>query len=165
MRAIRIEKVTVNIGAGQPGDGLDNGKTLLERLTGRKPIETQAKRRDPVFKLRKGLHIGTKVTLRGKSAVEFVEKALTARKKVVKASSFDRQGNFAFGVPEYIDFPGAKYDPDLGMMGFDVCLTLSRAGRRVALRSLKSARPGNKQRISREEAMEFMKSTFGVKIE
>lgn len=64
MREILVEKVTVNIGVGAPGEKLDQAKTLLNRLTGGKtPVETQAKKRDPVFKLRKGLPIGTKVTL------------------------------------------------------------------------------------------------------
>ncbi len=165
MREIMIDKVTVNIAIGQPGDGLDNAKVLLERLTGRKPIETTAKKRNPVFKLRVGLPIGTKVTLRGKDANEFVEKALAARKKMIKASSFDRQGNVAFGVAEYIDFPGAKYDPDVGMLGFDVCLTLSRKGKRVGLRRIKKSKLGRKHGISREEAQDFMKNVFGAKIE
>ncbi len=87
-------------------------KASLERLAdGRKPVETHARRRDPVFKLRKGLPIGTKVTLRGDEAKAFLEKAFTAKRRVLKQSNFDKQGNFAFGVHEYIDFPGAKYDP------------------------------------------------------
>ena len=166
MREISIEKVTVNIGVGAPGDRLENAKGLLSRLAGnRKPVETTAKRREPVFKLRKGMPIGTKVTLRGGDAKSFLEKALTARRKTLKESNFDRQGNFAFGVAEYIDFPGAKYDPAIGMFGFDVCVSLVRPGKRVSLRRLRPAPVGNRHRISREEAMEFMKNSFGVKIE
>ncbi len=166
MRDISIEKVTVNIGVGAPGERLDNAKGLLSRLAGnRKPVETTAKRREPVFKLRKGMPIGTKVTLRGDDAKSFLEKALSARRKTLMESNFDKQGNFAFGVPEYIDFPGAKYDPAIGMFGFDVCVSLVRPGRRVSVRRLRPARIGNRHRISREEAMDFVKSSFGVKIE
>lgn len=166
MRKISIDKVTVNIGVGAPGERLENAKGLLSRLTGdRKPVETLAKRREPVFKLRKGLPIGTKVTLRGEPAKSFLEKALAARRKILKESNFDRQGNFAFGVPEYIDFPGAKYDPSIGMFGFDVCVSLARPGKRVVVRRFRSARIGNAHRISREEAMDFAKASFGIKIE
>jgi large subunit ribosomal protein L5 len=166
MRDISIEKVTVNIGVGAPGERLDNAKGLLSRLAGnRKPVETVAKRREPVFKLRKGMAIGTKVTLRGEEAKTFLEKALSARRKTLKESNFDKQGNFAFGVPEYIDFPGAKYDPSIGMFGFDVCVSLVRPGKRVSLRRFRPAPVGQRHRISRDEAMDFAKNSFGVKIE
>lgn len=166
MREILIEKVTVNIGVGAPGDKLEQAKGLLERLAdGRKPVETHARRRDPVFKLRKGLPIGTKVTLRGAEAKAFLDKAITAKRRVLRQSNFDKQGNFAFGVHEYIDFPGAKYDPGIAMFGFDICVSLSRRGRRVSIRKLKPASVGKTHRISREEAMEFAKSSLNVKIE
>lgn len=166
MRKLSIEKVTVNIGTGQPGEILDNAKTLLERLTdGAKPIETTAKKREPTFKLRKGLPIGTSVILRGKKARDFLEKSFAAKRKVINARNFDREGNFAFGVAEYIDFPGAKYDPAMEMYGFDVCVTLKRPGRRIVMRRNKKAKIGKKHRISKEEAIEFVKSEFGVKIE
>ena len=166
MREILIEKVTVNIGVGSPGDRLEHAKGLISKLTGdRKPVETKARRREPVFKLRKGLPIGTKVTLRDEEAKIFLEKALTARRKMLKESNFDKQGNFAFGVPEYIDFPGAKYDPAIGMFGFDVCVSLTRHGRRVTLRKLQSSKIGKHHRITKQEAIEFMKNAFNVKIE
>ncbi len=166
MREILIEKVTVNIGVGQPGDRLEQAKTLLGRLAdGRSPVETHARRRDPVFKLRKGLAIGTKVTLRGEEAKSFLEKALIAKRRVLKSSNFDKQGNFAFGVHEYIDFPGAKYDPSIAMFGFDVCVSLSRRGRRVALRKLRPASVGRGHRVTKDEAMDFAKSALNVKVE
>lgn len=166
MREIHIEKVTVNIGVGGPGEKLDQARGLLERLSaGRTPVETHARRRDPVFKLRKGMAIGTKVTLRGESAKTFLEKAVIAKRKVLRLSNFDRQGNFAFGIHEYIDFPGAKYDPGIPMFGFDVCVSLSRKGRRVSLRKLRPSPVGKGHRITREEAMEFAKSALSVKIE
>ena len=165
MRKISIEKVTVNIGTGQPGEILDNAKLLLERLTEGKPIITAAKNRVPSFKLRKGLEIGTSVVLRGKKATDFLEKAFAAKRKMIKEKNFDREGNFSFGVAEYIDFPGAKYDPAMEMYGFDVCVTLKRPGKRVSKRRNKKAKIGKKHKITKEEAMEFVKSEFGVKIE
>ncbi len=165
MRTIAVEKVTVNLGVGASGERLDFAKELLAKLSGRKPIETHAKKRNPVWKLRIGLPIGVKVTLRGKPAYDFLAKALIARRKPVDAKSFDRTGNFSFGVAEYIDFPGAKYDPAIGMFGFDVCVTLSRKGRRVSLRKLRPQRIGRQQVISREEAIEFAKSALNAKVE
>ena len=166
MREVRIEKVTVNIGVGEPGDRLVGAKDLLNKLTnGRKVIETHSKKRQPSFRLRKGLAIGTKVTLRGKGATEFIEKALSAKRKTLNLCNFDKQGSLSFGVPEYIDFPGARYDPSLEMYGFDVCISLVRPGRRVTLRKLKSAKIGKNHRISKEEAVEFVKNKFDVKVE
>ncbi len=166
MRQIIIEKVTVNIGVGQPGDKLEQAKTLLGRLAeSRKPVETHARKRDPVFKLRKGLPIGAKVTLRGPEAKAFLERALTAKRRLLKSGNFDKQGNFAFGVHEYIDFPGAKYDPAIAMFGFDVCVSLCRRGRRISLRKLRPASVGKAHRVTKEEAMEFAKSSLNVRLE
>jgi len=166
MRKIIIEKVSVNIGTGDPGEVLDNAKGLLERLCeGKTAVITKARRREPAFKLRKDLPIGVMVTLRGKEAETFLEKALAAKRKVIKERNFDNEGNLSFGVAEYIDFPGAKYDPGIGMYGFDVCVTLKRPGRRVTQRRRRKAKIGKKHRISKEEAVEFVKSKFGVKIE
>lgn len=165
MREIIIDKVTVNMGVGEPGDGLNNAKKLMETLSGSTTVETKAKDRNPTFKLRKGLPIGAKTTLRGKKAMEFLTKALAAKKKVLSASNFDRKGNFSFGVKEYIDFPGAKYDPGIGMLGFDVCVTLVRRGERVKRRKLKPSRVGKAHLINKEEGIEFAKSRLDVTVE
>lgn len=166
MREITIEKVTVNIGVGEPGERLDGAKDLLSRLSeGAKPVETHAKKRQPSFRLRKGLAIGTKMTLRGEGASAFLEKALAAKRKALSVRNFDRQGSFSFGVHEYIDFPGVKYNPDVEMYGFDVCVSLVRPGKRVMLRKLRSAKIGKRHRISKEEAVDFVKERFGVKVE
>lgn len=165
MREVLVEKVTVNIGVGSPGDRLEYAKSLIEKLSGSKPVETTAKKRNPVFKLRVGMPIGVKVTLRGKKATEFIDKALTSRKRMIRSTCFDNRGNFSFGVPEYIDFPGAKYDPKIGMFGFDVCVTLKRRGARVQHRRLKAAKVGKAHLISKDAAMDFAKSVLNAKIE
>jgi large subunit ribosomal protein L5 len=165
MQEIRIDKVTVNIGVGSPGEKLDFAKDLIERLSGKKPIETTAKRREPVFKLRKGLPIGTKATLRKSAAKDFLDKALTARRRVLSSGNFDKTGNFSFGVAEYIDFPGAKYDPNIGMFGFDVAVTLTRPGTRIERRRIAKSKIGKKHKITKEDAMEFAKSALNASIE
>jgi large subunit ribosomal protein L5 len=159
-----LEKVTLNIGAGEGGQKLDNARTLLERVTGRKVIATKAKARNPSFKVRKGEPIGVKVTLRGSQAREFLAKALEVVDKKIPNRSFDNYGNVAFGVKEYIEFPGMKYDPAIGILGFDVCLTLSKAGARVGRRRIAKRRVPAKQRVSKQEAMDFLSKEFGVEI-
>lgn len=164
MREVKIEKVTVNIGVGQPGERLENAYNLLKEITGRKPVKTKAKERNPTFKIRPGLEIGVKVTLRGKEAEEFLKKAFQAVKNKLSERVFDDQGNFSFGIQEYIDFPGIKYKPEIGMFGFDVCVTLERPGFRVKRRKITKAKVGKEHRITKEEAISFVKERFGVEV-
>ncbi len=165
MREILIEKVTMNIGVGEPGERLEHAKSLIERLSGSKAIETKAHDRNPTFKLRKGMPIGAKTTLRGKKASVFLDKALASRKRVLSEGNFDNRGNFSFGVKEYIDFPGAKYDPAIGMMGFDVCVTLGRRGSRVSRRKVAFAPVGKNHVITREEGVQYAQSKLNVSME
>ncbi len=165
IREIVLEKITVNIGVGSPGERLDGIKTFMEKLSGKKFIETKAKKRNPVFKLRVGLPIGLKTTLRGKGAFDFLNKALDSRKRKINKTNFDNAGNFAFGVKECIDFPGVKYDPKVGVFGFDVCVTLKRRGKRVADRMRRISKIGKAQLITKEEAINFAKTFFNAKIE
>lgn len=164
MKEIRVEKVVINIGVGKGGEQLENAVTLLSRMTGRKAVQTSAKKRNPTWGLRKGLRIGTKVTLRGSAAVDFLKKAFEAAGGKIYKQSFDQHGNFSFGVKEYIDFPGMKYDPNIGMFGFDVCVSLTRPGYRVARRKIGAAKIGSSHLIKPEEAQKFVETTFGVKV-
>jgi large subunit ribosomal protein L5 len=72
-------------------------------------------------------------------------------------------GNFSFGIKEYIDLPGMKFDPDIGIFGMDVCVTLERRGYRVKRKRLKS-KVGKKHLISKQEAIEWVKREFEVEI-
>jgi large subunit ribosomal protein L5 len=164
MKDIRVDKVVVNIGTGKAGEPLDNAVTLIERLTGKKAVRTISRTRNPTWGLRKGLPIGTKVTLRGKEALAFLKKAFEAVGNKLNPSSFDGRGNFAFGVGEYIDFPGAKYDPKIGMLGFDVCVALRRPGYRVSKRKISPSKIGKDHIITDAEAQEFVSKAFGVKV-
>jgi len=163
MREIRIDKVTLNIGAGEPGQKLENARTLLNTVSGRKPVTTLARVRSPTWKIRKGDQIGAKVTLRGADAEDLLKRALECVDKKLNASIFDTGGNFAFGVREYIDFPGVKYDPKIGIMGFDVCVTLKRRGARVVRRRrAAAAKVANAHKISADEARSFVSERYGV---
>ena len=91
--------------------------------------------------------------------------ALKAVNNTIPEKSFDRYGNVSFGVKEYIDYPGIKYDPDIGILGFDVCVTLTRPGTRVKYRRRARSRIGKKHRVTRDEAIDYMKKQFNVNVE
>lgn len=165
MRVLSIDKVTLNIGVGQSGAELENAKTLLERLAGTTAVETLAKSRNPAFHIKKGDPIGAKTTLRGANAYEFVKKALHVKEFKLPGRSFGRDGNFSFGVPEYIEFPGAKYDPKIGIIGFDVCVTLRRkGGMRILRRRRARAEMGIGHKISKADGIAFAETALGVTI-
>ncbi|HLD62935.1 MAG TPA: 50S ribosomal protein L5 [Candidatus Norongarragalinales archaeon] len=159
-----LEKVTLNIGVGESGAALEAAKTLLKNVSGLNPVQTLAKDRNPTFKIRKGDAIGAKITLRGKKAEEVLTRALQSVDKIVSSKSFDDNGNVSFGIKEYIDFPGLKYDPKIGMMGFDVCLSLRKKGLRVSQRRIAKKKLPRKQRVSSAEAKAFLEKTYGVSI-
>ena len=164
MKNISVEKVTLNIGAGKDQTKLEKGIKLISSITGLKPVKTFAKKRIQEWGLRLGLPIGCKLTLRNKEALELLKRLLEARDSTLNTSNMDNEGNISFGIREYIDVPGVKYDPDIGIMGFQVCITLKRKGFRVKNRAIKRAIIPKKHRISRQDAMDFMKNTFNMKI-
>ncbi len=164
MRKIKIAKVTLNVGVGKTGEELDRASTILERLTGVKPILTECKVKQPTWGIREGMTIGAKVTLREEKAEAFLKDAFVAKDNKINRRSFDKAGNFGFGVKEYIDMPKAKYDPKLGIRGFDVLVTLERPGYRVKKRKLAKAAISKKHVIKPEEAVEFIRQKFGIEV-
>ncbi len=162
MREIRIEKVTINIGCGEGGEKLERALKLLEKLTGKKPVVTKTYKRT-TFGMAKNRPIGAKVTLRRNDAYEFLKRAFGAVENKISSSYFDELGNFSFGIKEYIDIPGIKFDPEIGILGMDVCVTLERPGYRVKRKKLKR-KIGKNHLIKKEEAIEWVKKTFGVEI-
>lgn len=165
MKKIRVEKVTVNMGVGEKGEELKKAETIMTQVTDAKPTLTKCKVKQPTWGLRPGLTIGAKVTLRGEKAIGFLKDALSARDNKIKKKSFDKQGNFGFGIKEYIDLPKAKYDPNLGIKGLDVLVTLERPGYRIKRRKIEKRKIFHSHLIKQEEAMLFVKDTFGVEIE
>ncbi len=164
MKTIRIEKVTLNIGAGKDQNKLEKGRILLKHITGIEPVKTVTKKRIPTWGLRPGLAIGCKITLRKSDAKQLLVKLLEAKDKQLAESQFDNSGNISFGISEYIDIPGVKYDPKVGIIGLQVCVTLERPGFRVKKRSLGKAKIPKDHSIGKEEAMDFMKQEFAVSI-
>ncbi len=165
MRKIRIEKITLNVGAGKDEDKLKKGLKLLKNITGIEPLKTITHKRIPTWALRPGLAIGCKVTLRGKKAEALLKNLLEAREKMLSAKQFDGQGNFSFGIPEYVDIPQVDYDPEIKVMGLEVAVTLERPGFHISRRKMQKRCIPIRHRISPHEAQEFMREQFGVKIE
>lgn len=163
MKEIYIEKITLNVGTGKNEDLLKKGLKLLQKLVLVKPVKTVTKKRIPGWGLRPGLTIGCKATVR-KNCPELLRRLLAAKENVLQTKNFDNNGNFSFGVPEYIDIEGLSYDPDLKIMGLEAAVTLSRPGFRVKRRKLKPAQVGGKHSISKDEAISFMQN-LGVEVQ
>jgi len=164
MRRIMIDKVVINIGVGEAGEKLRRAERVIDILTGAKPVQLKSQKTIRDFNIRKGQPIAVKVTLRGKSAEDFLKRALWVRDNKVANYSFDAQGNLNFGISDYTEFEGVKYDPEIGIFGMDVNVVFKRPGYRVARRRLKRAKVPQRHRITREEAMQFMRDNFNLNI-
>lgn len=164
MKDIKIEKVTLNIGAGKDQARLEKSLVLLNTIASATPIKTITSKRIQEWGLRPGLPIGCKLTLRKGRAVQLLPRLLDAVDKRLREKQFDDYGNIAFGIREYIDIPGVKYDPKIGIMGLEVCVTLERPGFRIKKRRLLMRKIPTRHRISKQEAIDFMSKNFSIKI-
>jgi large subunit ribosomal protein L5 len=161
----RIAKVTVNISVGESGERLQKAVKVLEMLTGQKPSIRRAKRTIRDFGIRKGEPIAAVVTLRGEKAIEFLRRVLPAVGNKLKASQFDEFGNVGFGIKEHILIPGVRYDPEIGVFGMDVVVTVERPGYRVARRRRARSRIPRRHKVTKEESMVLLHELLGVVIE
>ena len=164
-RNIKINKVTLNIGAGKDQVKLDKGIKLLKSITNVSPVKTVTSKRIPGWGLRPGLPIGCKVTLRRKNAVEVLKRLIQAKDNSLRESQFDDNGNIAFGIEEYIDIPEVKYDPEIGIIGLEVCITLERNGFRIKRRRIAKKKIPKSHIITKQEAIDFMKKKFNIELE
>ena len=160
MKQIHIAKLTMNVGAGKDENMLKKGLILLGKLSSVSPVRTITKKRIPG----PGLAIGCKVTVRAE-ANDLLKRLLVAKENQLKSSNFDNLGNLAFGVAEYIDIAGLEYDPDLKIMGLEIAVTLERAGYSVKRRKIRPAKLGKVHQITKEEAIDFITTQFGVSVE
>lgn len=160
----RIEKVVVNLNVGKSGEPLEKASQVLKELTNQTPVKKKAKKTIRDFGIRQGEPIACVVTLRKQRAIDFLKKVLPVVDNKISRSSFDKQGNFAFGIKEHIEIAGVKYDPDVGIFGMDVCVSMSRPGYRVKNRRKEKAHIGSKHVLTPEEAIVFAKHTLGVEI-
>jgi large subunit ribosomal protein L5 len=160
----RVEKVVVNVSVGRSGEPLEKAMKILEELTGQKPCIRKAKKTIRGFGIRRNEPIACLVTLRGEKAQNFLRRAFQAVDNEISERSFDRYGNFSFGIKEHISMPGTKYLPELGIIGMDVSVALCRPGYRVKHRHRGKSKIGSSHLLSRDEAILFIKDTFGVEI-
>ncbi len=132
MQVPRIEKITINMGVGEAVADkklIDNAVGDLVKITGQKPLITKSKKSIATFKLRAGLAIGAKVTLRGARMYEFLDRLISiAMPRIrdfrgVSARAFDGRGNYNFGVKEQIIFPEIQYDQVDKVRGMDITIT------------------------------------------
>lgn len=162
MRKPRVEKVVVHMGVGRGGQELQHAETILEALTGQHSVRTQAKTSIGEFNIREGDPIGAKVTLRGDTAIEFLETAFPLAS--ITRSQFDETGNLSFGIPEHTAFPGQEYNPDVGIYGLDVTITLVRPGQRVRTRDRAPRSIPRAHRLTPEDAIEYLDDAFGIEV-
>lgn len=164
MRAVKLEKITLNLGCAGDAQVIDRAKKLLEMLSdGMTPVITVSKRRS-TFGIAKGKPVGVMLTLRGKKAAELLKMSLAAADNRIKDSQFDDQGNFSFGVKEYIEMPGIKYKHEIGVLGFDVIVTLQRAGYGISRRRVQEKKLPKTQRITAADAKAWLAKSYGTSI-
>jgi len=159
-----IEKITVNIGVGEAGERLKKAENLLQNLTGHKPVETLSKTTNKEWGLRKKMPIGCKVTLRGKDAHDFLIEALNTRENKIADYSFDDEGNISFGIPDHTLFKSQKYDPNIGIFGMDISITMKKPGYRVKRRSIQQRKIPHRHKVTKDETMKFISETFKVEV-
>ena len=160
----KIAKITVNIGVGEAGEKLSKAETVLKNITGQKPIQTLSQTTSKDWALRKRMPIGCKVTLRGKRAGDFLTEAFNTRNNKIADYSFDDQGNFSFGIPDHTLFKDQKYDPNIGIFGMDICVTMERIGYRIKHRRIDRRPIHHRHQITREESMAFLSEIFNVEV-
>lgn len=164
MKEIKIEKLTLNIGAGKDPVVLKKAVTLLKHITGISPVQTVTQKRLAAWGLRPGLPIGAKITLRG-DVTNLVKRLFAARDNKLNDSWFDNYGNISFGIHEYVDIPDVKYLTELGVIGLQVSITLSRPGFRVKKRKIRKAKIGKSHLIKKEDAIDYVTKLFNLKME
>ena len=164
MKKISIAKVVLNMGVGKSGEPIEQAKRALEQIAGQKPNSRNAKATQRDWGVHKGEPIGVAVTLRRQPAIELIKRPFAAKGNQIKGSSFDDFGNLSFGIKEYIDIPGVKYDPQIGILGLNVSISLARPGFNIRFRSKHKASVGNHHRITSEDAKAFLTKGFGIEI-
>ena len=165
MMVPRISKVCVNIGVGEGGDRLLNAENVLEMVTGVKPQRTLGKIQNRDLKVRVGAPIGCKATIRSSEKIkQFLTDAFLCRENVIPSWNFDREGNLSFGVRDYTDFPGQKYDPDIGIFGMDINVVLERPGHRISRRRRAKSKIPIKHKVTADESRTWFADNYNIEI-
>jgi len=160
----RIEKVVVNLNIGKSGEPLERASRVLNEISGQAPYKAKAKKSIRDWGIRQGEPIACVVTLRREKGLAFLKKVLPVIDNKISQRSFDEIGNFAFGLKEHIDIPGVKYDPEIGIFGMDVCVSVNRPGQRIKIRRKQTKHIGKQHLLTPEESIEYVRRTLGVEI-
>lgn len=161
MKEIELESVTLHCSTADQAK-LEKAIKLLKLISGAQPVKTLAKKRIPAWKIKPGLPIGCKVTVRKKKAYELL-KTLFAGVANLKKEQFN-PGFLSFGIKEYIEIPSIPYQRDIGILGFDVVATLKRKGFRISKRRRAKAKIPLRHKINKEETIKFFVDNFNIKI-
>ena len=164
MKKITLEKVVLNMGLGKSGDVIQVAKKAIDHISGKKSCSRSAKETQREWGVRQGEPIGVAVTVRGNDAIELLKRLLEAKGNQINGRSFDNFGNFSFGIKEHIDIPGVKYDPQVGILGLGISVTLTRPGYGIRKRSKHKASVGKSHVIKSQEAKDYLVKEFGVTI-
>merc|ERR1711912_73749 len=163
MRKVICDKLIINIAVGESGDRLTKAVRVLQQLSDQTPVENTARYTVRTFGIRRNEKIATHVTMRGDKARDMIERGLKITDYEISAKHFSSSGNFGFGVNEHIDL-GLKYDPQTGIYGMDFFIVLKRPGFNVPKKKAKRGRMGISHRVTKEDAMEWVRQTFNADI-
>ena len=165
MKKIFLDKIVLNMGVGKSGDAIEIAKKALNQISGKKSCARGARETQRDWGIRKGEPIGAAVTIRGEDAKALLIRLLEAKGNTVNGKSFDNFGNYSFGINEHIDIPGVKYEPQIGILGLGISITLSRPGYSIRKRSKHKASVGKSHVITSQEAKDYLVKEYGVTIE
>ncbi|WP_319509082.1 50S ribosomal protein L5 [uncultured Methanolobus sp.] len=164
MRTPIVEKVVVHMGVGESGQHLVDAEGILSEITGQSVVRTYSKRTLPAFGIKKNEPIGCKVTLRSDNAEKFLKLALDIVESKLRSSQFDKYGNVAFGIEEHTDFPGMRYDPNIGIFGMDINVIVNRRGYRINKRRIVKRKIPTSHKITKEDTIAFFKDIYSVEV-
>lgn len=162
MRTLVLEKVVLNCGG--TAEKLDKGIKLLKILTGKKVKEVVSTKRIPSLGVRPGLKTGCTVTIRGPEKEALLKRLFGAVDRKISIKKIV-ENQFSFGIKEYLEIPDMEYQRDIGILGLDVTAVFKRKGKRVAFKKIKQGRLPQKQRVTPEEIIDYLKNQLKIEVE
>jgi len=157
MREIKIERIILSCSGVK--DELEKSFKLLQKISGKKPSKRKTNKRIPSFDIRPKMEVGCMVTLRGIESIKLLGRLLSAIENKLRVKQI-ADNHFSFGIEEYIEIPGEKYDRDIGMTGLKVTVVFTRKGKRTSRKKIKRGKIPKRQNVAKEEIIKFMEDNF-----